>query len=400
MNISEPITTKQPDSTTHPLWQLAFRSFFLSATLASAFSLIIWLLLLNGYSVFGSQDSQILPGTLWHTHEMLFGFAATVAVGFILTASQTWTGRPSLSGRPIIIMMLLWLSVRAGLFINTENSVSIAIIAQSLWWLIAIVGFTHQVVSAKNRRNYLFVFLLTALALANLSMLILAMIEEFSTALHLAKSAVLMFTLLMGVVGGRVIPFFTARGANTPQAAPHTVIELMLLPVSVLGITFFIMSGFVALPFTPAPLMILAGLLHLLRMSRWYSLKTIAVPLLWSLHLSYLMMALGLIALGVSYFSHSLSFSNALHVITLGAIANMIFAMMGRVSLGHTGRALTIKPAITVLFILMVIAAVVRVLLPLLDYSLLAWNISASLWVISSLIFLFVYWPILTSPRQ
>jgi uncharacterized protein involved in response to NO len=33
-----------------------------------------------------------MPPLLWHAHEMLFGFAVAVIVGFLLTAGKAWTG--------------------------------------------------------------------------------------------------------------------------------------------------------------------------------------------------------------------------------------------------------------------------------------------------------------------
>lgn len=43
--------------------------------------------------VLGRIDAPIsMPAMLWHAHEMLFGFAAAVIVGFLLTAGKAWTG--------------------------------------------------------------------------------------------------------------------------------------------------------------------------------------------------------------------------------------------------------------------------------------------------------------------
>ena len=145
--------------------------------------------------------------------------------------------------------------------------------------------------------------------------------------------------------------------------------------------------------------MVTSALLHLIRMSRWRSKATLKVSLLWSLHLAYFFMALGLLLLGSSYFNIGITFSAGLHLITVGAIGLMILAMMSRVSLGHTGRLLTTKPIINIAFMLMVFSAMSRVLLPLFNFTQAAWLLSAFLWCLAGLIFIYTYWPILTSAR-
>jgi uncharacterized protein involved in response to NO len=181
---------------------------------------------------------------------------------------------------------------------------------------------------------------------------------------------------------------------------PINWLEKVLLPTSIIAISIFIVSIFIKLPITPAIFMILAGCLHLIRMTTWSTFKTINVPLLWSLHASYAFMGCGLIVLGLSYYSNTLPFATALHLITIGGIGLMIISMMSRVSLGHTGRLLIVKPPVIFAFIMIICAALLRFTLSLTGYPLIAWIISALLWVIAFAIFFFAYWPVLSAPRQ
>ena len=52
-------------------------------------------------------------GSLWHAHEMIFGFAAAVIVGFLFTAGRNWSGRPTPSGAALAAIAALWLAARA-----------------------------------------------------------------------------------------------------------------------------------------------------------------------------------------------------------------------------------------------------------------------------------------------
>ena len=395
LNISEPEPIES-GFFAKPIFNLAFRSFFLLASLFSIFSLLAWASTLNGLMQLPSTG---LSGLIWHTHEMLFAFAATVAVGFILTAVQTWTGVSSVKGKPLAILIFVWLLTRALIWTNTELAIYLAITTSFIWWVLVIRHFSRIVFSANNQRNYLFIQVLTAIACLNLTILVADINGYSALALHLARTAVLLFCLLMTLVGGRVIPFFTVRGAGTPPAGSITLLEKILLPLMTLSAALYAISYLAELSFIIGILLIMVAVIQFIRVSKWHSLKTVSVPLLWSLHVSYLAMPIGLILMGASYFTQAVSFSSGLHTVTVGAIGLMILAMMSRVSLGHTGRKLEIKPIVTLSFIAMVLATVVRVVMPELGLHMMGWTISALLWCFAFVCFLLVYMPILFAPR-
>jgi uncharacterized protein involved in response to NO len=389
----------------HPILDLPFRSYFLLAVVCSMVALGIWTAYFNGYFTFAENGISALT---WHTHEMIFGFGATVAVGFILTAAQTWTGQPSIKGISVLVFVGVWLLVRAALLVNSSSSIILAIALQSFWWLGSIIVFTRLVLKGNNRRNYLFIPLLSALMLLNIALLLLDFNGYHALTRHIASTSVLMFCLLMGILGGRVIPFFTVSGAKlAPIITPNWLTPLLTI-TSILGVIAFFSSAFIELPFSPAVLMIASGLLHLIRQGYWRSFETRKIALLWSLHIANFCLGLGLILLGLSYFQRqsieyfnvSIAFGDALHLITIAAMGLMIFAMMCRVSLGHTGRALIPSKMVSWLFFLIIFSAFTRAILPTITSQLLlAWNISAVAWFIAGLIFLKVYWPILTAKK-
>jgi uncharacterized protein involved in response to NO len=79
----------------------------------------------------------------------------------------------------------------------------------------------------------------------------------------------------------------------------------------------------------------------------------------------------------------------------------MILAVMTRASLGHTGRALAVSRAITVAYVLLTLAVLVRVyggaLWP--ERYLLVMSVAGLGWMASFLVYLVVYTPILVGPR-
>lgn len=121
-------------------------------------------------------------------------------------------------------------------------------------------------------------------------------------------------------------------------------------------------------------LFLLLAAAHLLRLWRWQDRGLWRVPLLWSLHLAYGWLAMACLGMALWHFGAPLNPSLALHGLTIGAMAGLILAMIARVSLGHTGRALEPPAGMTLAFILLNLACLSRVLLVL-------WLPVAALWL-------------------
>jgi len=215
-------------------------------------------------------------------------------------------------------------------------------------------------------------------------------------------AAVFTVILLISIMGGRVIPFFTARATGTEQPAALMWLEIIAnLPLLLLII--YSISG---QPATVTPSILTAisatgALFQLVRTLRWQTQISFKEPLLWSLHLSYLFIPLGLLLLSLHYAGLDVTASQALHSFTVGTIGGLILAMISRVSLGHTGRKLQTLPGIQWAFILMILAGLVRS--PLSAFQMLSPVMSLSLsfifFILAYAIFLWRYIPILSKKR-
>jgi uncharacterized protein involved in response to NO len=148
-------------------------------------------------------------------------------------------------------------------------------------------------------------------------------------------------------------------------------------------------------------LFLIAALTNFIRFSRWRFFSTINIPLLWSLQLSYLFIPLTFLLLALHYAFGVFSLSSVLHGLTIGAMGNMVLAMMARVSLGHTGRPLKVNKLVVSAFVALLIAANVRVVAGMWinDSYLLLTSMSAAFWVYGFTVFSVIYFPILTQPR-
>ena len=377
-----------------PLFRLGFRPFFLLGALFSCLAMLGWVGQLNNWFALPGIGNPIW----WHAHEMLFGFGAAIVAGFLLTAVQNWTAHPGVRSWPLALIVGLWVLPRCLLPWLGEGN--LILMALDLAWLPLCAWFLAKpVIMTRQWRNLFFVPLLLIMTLLNGASWLWR--DEWSAVEHLLITTVLLFTTLIAVMGGRVIPFFTARGTGQEKAPPSPWLERGALASLWLILLLWLLPDSWTNSLYMVPLYIVAAGLHLGRQLRWRPGTTLAQPLLWSLHLAYLFIPLGLLALAAQAAGLPLSLSLASHLLSAGCMGTMILGMIARVSLGHSGRALHVGRRITLAFALVILSAFMRVLLPLYwpSLTLTGWNLSGWSWIAAYGLFVWVYTPILTRPR-
>ncbi len=375
------------------LFALGFRPFFLMAGLFAVILVAIWSTAFVTHSALETYYGPIG----WHSHEMIFGYAAAVIAGFLLTAAGNWTGMRTTSETSLAGLSALWLAGRIMPFFPAVIPPWLTALADFLFFPALTVILAIPLLRSGQRRNLFFIPLLGAFALANLFI----HLERLRFAEGLARPGVFLaldlIILLIVIMGGRVIPFFTERALSgaTPKRWPW-------VEWSSLGSVIALMVAELFLPdsILVAVLAGLAAASNGLRLIGWYTEKFWPVPLLWVLHLGYGWIIVGfcLKALGaVGLVSPQLT----IHAFTVGGIGVLTLGMMARVSLGHTGRPLSASKPMALAFALINLAAVARGLAPIFfpEWLPLLVALSGGLWVLSFAIFLEVYTPILARPR-
>lgn len=376
-----------------PLWRLAFRPFFLGGCLLALIAIPLWLIALSG-----KLGWQPAGGWLaWHRHELLFGFGLAIVGGFLLTAVQNWTGRPGLSGNRLAALALLWLAGRLAWLAAAPWPVLAALELGFPLALAVVMGRTLWQV--RQTRNYPLVALLLLLTLVD--GLAIAGLATANDAWQ--RQAVLgglwLVAGMMGLIGGRVIPFFTQRGlGRAEQVAPWPWLDWLLLGASAL-VALLHATG---LALTPNGLIgVLFALLaigHGVRLVRWHDRGLWRVPLLWSLHLAYAWLLLACAGMALWHLGVALNPSLAVHCLSVGAMAGLILAMIARVSLGHTGRPLQPPKGMTLAFILLNVAGLSRVFLVSVNTHA-GMGLAALCWALAFAVFVWQYGPMLMRAR-
>lgn len=374
------------------MFALGFRPFFLCAGVAAVVLMVIWLL---GYT---KRDPLLTyyGSSGWHAHEMLFGYVAAVVAGFLLTAVRNWTKIETMRGMPLAALTLLWLAGRILPLLAFVPPWMVALVDLAFMPVLAIV-LAVPLVRAKQNRNLFVVVLLGILTVAN----VLVHSEWLGYAVGTARLgevlAIYTLVLLITVIAGRVIPFFIASAIPAAKLRSRRAVEYMSIITVILLALSDLFSPSVEAVVACA---LLAALVHAWRLRGWMVWAALTQPLLAVLLAGYAWLVVGFVLLAVAY-SGYISTMLAFHAFTVGGIGVLTLGMMARVALGHTGRSLRASPLVTLAFILVNIAAIVRVAGPLLTlrYTQAVITAAGALWITSFVLFLVVYIPILVRPR-
>lgn len=377
-----------------PIWRLAFRPFFLAGSLLALVAIPLWVLAWTGVIAAWQPTGGWLA---WHRHEMLFGFAAAIVAGFLLTAVQTWTSQPSLSGNRLAALALLWLAARLAWLFGLP--VPVAILLDVLFLPAVALLMGRMLFAVRQKRNYPIVIVLSLLSAANIEVLVgLAQGDD-----GLQRQGVLgglwLVGALMMLIGGRVIPFFTQRGLGKLEAVkPWPRLDIALLVgTGAVGVLYAIGLALVPQAWL-AVLLAALGIGNLVRLVRWYDAGIWRVPLLWSLHLAMLWLTVATFGLALWNLGLLGSASPSIHALSVGAMSGLILAMIARVTLGHTGRPLELPAGVPAAFVLFNLGALARVFLTG-AFPVGGLWLAASCWAAAFALYAWRYAPMLVAPR-
>lgn len=371
------------------LFALGFRPFYLLAAVFAALSVPLWALQFSGL-----LGHAYLAGPVWHAHEMLFGFALAVIVGFLFTAGRNWTNQPTPTGWPLAALAALWLLARV--LVLTPFALAAALVNVA-FPLAAAAALARPFLRSGNRRNDFFIGLLLMMAVAAAGVHAVQLGHASWPAalgLPLALDVVL---FILAVMAGRVVPMFTNNGVPGAAATRQARVEQAALG-SVLALLGCDALGVGGLPL--ALLALVAAAAHGVRWWLWQPWRTRRVPLVWVLHLAYAWVPAHLL-LRAAAVPGWVQPSVATHALTVGALGGLVIGMMTRTARGHTGRPLAADGWEVASYALIAAAAALRVGLPMLAHALTvpAALGSALLWSTGFAVYAVRYWPVLSRPR-
>ncbi len=383
----------------------AFRIFFLLAGLAAVLNGLAWLTWLGLHAAGGAilRPSFSVAPHLWHGHEMIFGYALATVAGFFLTAVPSWTGTQPLGSRPLILLAAVWIAGRVAIWASAVLPAPLVALCD-LAFVPLLAYFAGRALCAKPAPRNLIVLALLGFLFASNLMAHLDWLDWMpGLATRGLAGGILSLITLIGMIGGRVVPAFTrnalvAAGHATGLPQSHKPLEAVSIGTLWL---LLIARLFEAPDMVLALLASVGALAHGARLFLWRGPASRGMPIVWSLHLGYAWLPIGLAALALAYGSGILPESAALHALAVGGVGGMTLAVMTRAALGHSGRALVVARPIAWAYGMVALAAALRVFAPALVPGLyMTWILGAgAVWTLAFLIYLAVYWPVLTGPQ-
>ncbi|NMM15206.1 MAG: NnrS family protein [Rhodoferax sp.] len=373
-----------------PFLRLGFRPFYVAGALLAALIVPLWVAMFLGQLPL----TPAVPPLLWHAHEMLFGFAVAIIVGFLLTAGKAWTGLATPRGAWLGGLVVLWLAARVASVLGSYALY--AVLDMALLPLVAAILLT-LLLRARNYRNLPLALILALLASANLFFHLAAMGALNLPAITPLYAGLALIVMIECVMAGRVIPAFTMAVTPGLKLIATVWVERVTLGATGLGLALWVFApnGVVSLL-----VLALASVLHLKRLASWRPALTVKRPILWILHAAYAWIPVGLGLLALAQIG-LVPVSSGVHALAVGATGGLIIGMITRTARGHTGRPLKASNPEVLAYALVMTAAVLRVLLPLLAPGLLGVSLIAAavVWSAAFLIYLWQFTPWLMSTR-
>ncbi|MCB1675945.1 MAG: NnrS family protein [Halioglobus sp.] len=380
------------------LWRSPFRPFFLLGALYGTALLLSWIAVYTGLLPPLWHAHSALP-SLYHQHEIIFGFSTAIIFGFILTALPSWAGTVELVGARLALLTLIWAAGRVAVLLSGWLP-ALIVAAVDLAFAPVFAALVGPGLRDANRRFQLGLAVITAgFFCGNLGYYLgvwLHAPQLWWQGLHLGLYAIIFHC---SVTVGVLAPIFTEnalREIGRPASIGHVIPLEWLSALCIIALALLDVTG------TRAPVIGIAAALccalHGVRLYRWHSLRITGTPIVWVLHLGYAWLVLALALLALRSFGMDIPVQSWVHAFTIGGFGLMSLGLMTRVALRHTGRNMHPAQPMVVGYLCLAAAAAVRVAVPsdTLRHELLL--LSALLWAIPYVIYLTLYGRMLLLP--
>jgi len=389
LQIEEPAARPRVPPSLRAFLEMGFRPLYLAGTGWALIAVALW--------IFAPQWlTGPLAGVAWHAHEMMWGFVATIAVGFLMTAGANWTGVNPMPRGVLLAACALWLLARLGLLGHGLGLFWLGFGAEAAFFLLAASAMARAVYGTRNRRNYAVPLLLLALGATDLLYLLAALGGDYGVLMQRFNAGLLSMAVIALLVARRVIPFFAMRAVPGLQLPMHEKSSWVQLSAGALAVLFALMQWRV-----PQALALgVAGLVPLWQLLSWQPLAVRRKPLLWILYAGYAGLGLGLLLAAAQAGGAPLRNAVHVHVIAMAGFSLLIIGMVTRTALGHLGRPLATDRSMVTSYALMLAAAALR--LGALQPSALSAVLlqgAALCWIVALALYLWRFFPWMIRPR-
>ena len=378
------------------IWSAPFRPFYFAASFYAPLLVIAWV---GPYLGLWADPQSEVPLPLRHGHEFIFGFCAAIITGFVLTALPSWAGTKEITGRPLMLLALLWLAGRMAFWASPWLPSLVPAIIDGLLLPALFAMVMPQLLRARNKRYLLFLPVLLALITANLMYHHGLATSDHAQSGQALRLAVYELIVLYVMSGGVLTPLFTGnvlrekgRGDQTPFSMPLEIAAVgVVLLLAVLDLA-------AAPPTSTGAAALACTLLHGWRTARWQGWRAADVPLVAVMHLGFAWLILAFALRAMADLTGLVPAHAWLHAFAVGSLGLMMLVLMTRVALRHTGRPPVVSPAMLAAYAVMFAAALLRLAATVLGLGNTVIALAALLWGAAFAMYFGVFWKVLLAP--
>ena len=371
-----------------PLWQSAFRPFYLFGVLYGLGVMTVWTLTTLGIFEFSPPLYNL---SLWHGHEMIFGFSGAVVAGFLLTALPGWAGTQEIDRGRLALLVLLWFLGRIAVYSGDMIPAYGVMILDSSLYFAATIMVLPGLLAAKNKHYLALLPILLMLCIGNVIFHLSLMDGDLARASWAIQIGLMGIVVKFILAGGFLTATFTGN-ALRQKNGPELTVSPLLEYISAASLIFFIYGALSDISETWAAYSaVIAAVVQMVRFLRWRTGLILDAPLVLIMHLAYLWFIAALLLYAAAVFVEGIGPQVWLHAFTVGALSLMMLSLITRVALRHTGRPLAPAKIMTGAFALMFFVAFLRVMVPIGFLSEDWLPITAVIWLLSFVIYLGLY---------
>lgn len=390
-----------PEKHPHILLAYAFRPFFILLPAYISLSIILWGLVWSG--VINLPFMQNLLA--WHIYEMMFGVASAGIIGFILTGvPEFYQGVNPIIGKALLRIVVLWLIGRAAFWMMDIIGVYIVALTNLplLIWVTVLIAKPVFTDPLKRHVSLAVTFIVIILIQTWFFASQAGWLEtDFMSILKVALGAFMVLELLAlrRVNTGAINGLLEDQKIDDSFMARPPRYNIAILCVILFTVTEFLLPnnqilGWLALATAAA---ILNTLNDFFLEQESIVFKSYIFPLF----LILVLMALGYGLMGFDYLNDNFyGINHFRHFLTTGVFGLSFFMVMVIVGTIHTGRHLTTNRWIDFSVFLIITATLLRSSIPFFfEYSSWLYLSSSIIWAIPFVIYLVLFYPLLSQPR-
>ena len=376
------------------------RLFFPAAAIHGALWPVVWVVLY----AFDLPFSGAVPTSQWHAHEMIFGTYGMALAGFLTSAVPEWTDTPRLRGKPLLILLVLWLPGRLAGLIGADWMIAPAGLADAAFLAVLAVSIALPMIRRRNRNHASFAFWALAMLGLEIAIRLAWLLGDFELSAQLLHGALVIFVVLMALSVTRinmvVINHALDPSGETRPYRPHPGRRNLAG-----ALTALYALSLVALPGSQAPafLALAAAAAFFDRQAEWFIGTALFRAEVLALAGANFFSGLGLGLLGLVGLGAPFAPATGLHLLSMGALGLAVLAVFTIAGLRHTGRELVLPASSRLAFTLMLCAALVRTLPEIgLGTALLGphYALASLLWAGAFLAWLSGFLPMMLAPNR